>query len=95
MSLLGIFTQQPRENLDYDIDYAPWLPTNDGIDTQLVEHTADPPGELVLVVAPNSTFIKVWVSGGQPNVTYKITVTITTDDGRIKQVEFKIKVKDT
>jgi len=34
------------------------------------------------------------VSGGATGTTYKLTVTATTADGRVKQDEFKVKVKD-
>ena len=38
---------------------------------------------------------KVWLSGGLHGKTYKVTVTLTTVGGRIKQVEILIKVKET
>jgi hypothetical protein len=39
--------------------------------------------------------VKVWLSGGNDGVTYKLTLTIETEDGRKKEVDFKLKVKET
>ena len=41
-----------------------------------------------------NTVFKQWVSGGTVGVTYKVTVTCTTNAGRVKQVEFTVKIKD-
>jgi len=37
---------------------------------------------------------KVWLSGGTTGTTYKITATLTTTGGRIKQHEILVKVKE-
>jgi hypothetical protein len=37
---------------------------------------------------------KVYTSGGTDGVTYKITATVTTTGGRVKQAEIKVKVKE-
>ena len=93
MALLGTFSKQPGETLDYDLDADEWLPSDDFIISAV---TTAPDGIVV-----NSTSIinsvrsvKVWVSGGTNGVTYKLEVTITSDDGRIKQSEFKIKCRE-
>ncbi len=41
-----------------------------------------------------SSRVKVWLSDGIDGVTYKLTLTIETEDGRVKEVDFKIKVKE-
>lgn len=38
--------------------------------------------------------VKVWLSGGNDGVTYHLTLTIDTEDGRRKEVDFKLKVKE-
>lgn len=38
--------------------------------------------------------VKVWLSGGTNGVTYKLTVTITTTAGRVKEVDFRMKIKE-
>ena len=89
--MLGTFTQQPADRLDYDIDYREWLSGTD--DVVAAEVDCEPLGPTVLRVV-NPTFVKVWVSEATDKTTYKFTVTATTADGRVRQDEFKLKIKD-
>ncbi|ATQ79233.1 hypothetical protein CR152_32170 (plasmid) [Massilia violaceinigra] len=89
---LATFTKQPIEKLDYDILYDDWLTPGDGIN--LVKVTIDKPGLTSPRQNVSAFALKVWIAGGEDGVTYKVTVTAETDDGRIKQDEFKIKVKE-
>lgn len=93
MSLLDTKFKQPAERLDYDIYYEDWLTAGDGITTAKTTVQVFPLG-LTLSSYVVDTIIKIWVAGGVNGVTYKVTVTVETDDGRVKQDEFKIKVKD-
>lgn len=89
---LGNFTKQPVEVKDYDIDYSEWLSAGDNVESATV--TVSPTGLTVDAVYINDPRIKIWLSGGTDGAAYKLTVTMTSADGRIKQDEFKIKVKD-
>lgn len=93
MSQLGSFKKQPVEKLDYDIDYSAWLTDNDGLNSAVA--TVDPPGLQLPSPTVSSPRLKLWASGGTSGTTYKVSITATTDDGRIKQDELSIKVKDT
>lgn len=94
MSLLGSKEKQPADVLDYDIDYRDWLTEGDNVQSTTV--TVSPSGELsVDSIFNNDPVVKIWVSGGNDKTTYKLTVTTSTADGRVKQDEFKIKVKDS
>lgn len=93
MSSLGSFKKQPVERIDFDIDYSPWLTSGDGI--AKVDVTVSPADLLLPKTTVSSPRVKVWTAGGRDGVAYKITVTATTDDDRIKQDEFTIKVKET
>lgn len=89
---LGNFPKQPIDVLDYDIDYSQWLTVGDNVQsaTVVVE-----PNDLILdATFINDPRIKIWLAGGTHLTTYKVTVTMTTADGRIKQDEFRVKVKD-
>lgn len=90
--MLGTYTKQPVEVLDYDVDYADWLESGDYV----VSATAvpSPAGLTIGMITVLSPRVKVWASGGVDGVTYKVTVTATTHDGRVKQDEFRIRVKD-
>lgn len=101
--ILGTFDKQPADALDYDIDFSAIL--DDG-DTLASTGTPAVPTPLSVTVSPSGltispTFvinsgktIKQWVSGGLSGIKYKITLTATTNAGRIKQVEFVVRVKD-
>ena len=90
--ILGTYTKQPADVLDYDVDYAEFLNGTDTLASKTV--TATPTGINVDSSTIVGTRVKVWLSGGTNGVTYKVTVTATTGDGRVKQDEFKVKVKD-
>lgn len=94
--------KQPVERVDYDIDYSEWLTVNDNVESVVVTVFPD---ESVMIPIPDSRLniptvvvidpvIKLWIEGGRNGVTYKVSLTMTTADGRIKQDEFKLKVKD-
>lgn len=89
MSLLGTYTKQPGEKLDYDVDYTDWI----GDDTLLSHVVSADAGITVVTSAVLSNVVKVWLTGGTDGVKYKITVTATTTGGRIKEDEFYVKVK--
>lgn len=89
---LGQFTKQPSEVVDYDVDYSEWLTDGDNVDSATV--TPSPAGLTIDSTFINDPRVKIWVSGGTNGITYKLTVTMTTVEGRIKQDEFKVKVKD-
>ena len=96
------FIKQPNDVLDYDIDLSAWLPTDDylasasititGADSSLEAGPDDFP-EYSLTGSPADT-AKIWLGGGTDDVRYKVTVQITTNDGRVKEHEFYIKVKN-
>ena len=91
--LLGTFVMQPDESLDYDLDYTDWLTTGDNVSSATV--AVAPADELAAtLVQINDPRVKVWLEGGVDGTTYKVSVTMTTADGRVKQDEFKVRVKE-
>lgn len=90
--ILGTFEKQPADVKDYDIDYSQWLTTGDGIASATV--TVDGTGLVIDSYFLDPISVKVWISGGVTGAKHKVTVTVTTDDGRVLQHEFVIKVKD-
>lgn len=88
------FTKQPADVLDYDIDFSQWLPDDDTISNTPVV-TIEPAGELAATaVQVASPIAKVWLSGGVDKASYKVTVTASTSGGRVKETEFKIRMKE-
>ena len=94
MAIIGTMVKQPAEVLDYDIDFSSWLP-NDFIVSATV--TATPATNLAIdsFGVFDQTWVKIWLSGGADGVKYKVEVTATTDDGRVKQAEFYVSVKES
>lgn len=93
MALLGTFTKQPGETLDYDIEGGDWLPRDDEIISVAAVADAGISIGSTSIIDSGRT-VKVWIFGGTSGTTYKVQVTMTTDDGRIKENEFKIKVRE-
>jgi len=94
MTVLAKFEKQPSDRQDFDIDFSEYLT---GLSDYGVSHTITAETGLTIVASTllfSGTVVKVFTSGGTDGVTYKITVTLTTDGGRIKQAEIKVKVKE-
>lgn len=90
--MLGIATKQPVDVLDYDVDFEKWMPDGDAL--SLASAVADDAGITIDDVEVIGTVVRVWVSGGSDGVTYKITVTATTNDGRVKEEDFKLRIRN-
>ena len=92
--ILGRFTKQPAETLDYDIDFSEFFADGDTIQS-VTSVVVSPAGLTKGSTFVNSgTIVKQWLSAGTDGVKYKITVTVTSGAGRVKQVEFYVRVKD-
>lgn len=89
---MNIFQKQPADQLDYDLDFSEWLPDTDVI-TGVVA-TSSSPELTILAASVYGTTAKIFVAGGLDNATYKVTTTIATQEGRIKEHDFKIRVRD-
>jgi len=94
MSILGTFTKQPNEVLDYDIDYTSWLSETDFVVSDIT--TVDGVGLVIdsSIVINSGTKLKIWLSGGTDGATYKITARVTTSDARVKEDEFRVRIKE-
>jgi len=85
------FIKQPSDFLDYDFDFSDWMVAADTIESADITVAT---GITLESYSFTDTVVKVWLSGGTDGETYKVTCLITTDDGRKKEKEFKIKIKD-
>jgi len=90
--ILGTFIKQPVDITDYDVEYQEWLPTGDTLSTTQVTMVPDTITlQAVHVINPR---VNIWLEGGEVGTTYKFTVTTTTTQGRVRQDEFRVKIKD-
>ena len=97
--ILKKFTQQRLEKKDYDIDFDPWLSDmEDTLDNcaASVECIDDPTDTDLVVGVPliTASTVKIWVSGGTPGMTYKVTLNTDTVGGRKDESELIFVIED-
>lgn len=93
MSIVGTVRQQPMDVQDYDIDYSEWFPPDDVIVSAVV--TVAPSMPIPPSYALQHPVVKVWIyKGGTSGLTYQVTVRAITNDGREKEVELKVRIKE-
>ena len=91
--MTDVMVKKPADVLDYDVDFARWLPSPDrlsGAASTIANSTA-----VVDRTEYTDTNAKVWISGGAPGETAAVTVTVTTQEGRTKQFAFNLKIKES
>jgi hypothetical protein len=95
MTVLATYTQNPGAKESYSIDYSDDLEEGDFISTLTPPVvTVSDPALIADATVCVDTIVKMWFQGGVVGTKYLITVTSTTNDGRILVDEFYIKVKD-
>lgn len=87
---MKVFRKQPTDNLDYTLDFADWLPEGDAIFA--IDEVTVPDGIEQTAFEVNNRNIRLWFTGGTDGEEYKIEATVSTNDGRVKQIEFLIAV---
>lgn len=93
--ILGTYRKQPADERDIPIDFSEYLKEfGDGDTIASATATSDDPALTIDTVTASDTAVTVWVRGGVDAGSYKVTVTATTVADRVKQVEFRVKVKD-
>lgn len=92
MLILEKFTKQPADVQDYDISFVEYLAA---LSDTAASYTATVASGITMITSARiGGVIKVWLSGGLDGQAYKITVTLTTTGGRVKQAEVIIKVRE-
>ena len=102
MAILATYEQQPGEKLDYDVYYRnspdgkdDWLDAGDALNNAKTTVSTSPTGLTVTqITLSSSDRVKLWVSGGVSGVKYKVTLTVGTLLGRVKQDEVLFKIKE-
>ena len=89
---LGKVFQQPAEKLSYTIDYSEALTAGDNVESVIaVSDSADLIVDNVFELDPK---IRFWVRGGINGISYKVTITVTTADGRVFQDEIIFRIRE-
>jgi hypothetical protein len=94
MAILGRFTKQPTEVLDYDVDFSEWFADrSDTLDSFTVTAQA---GITVASSSNTGNVVKVVLSGGTNGGRYKITVRVTTTPSAfVREADFIVSVKES
>lgn len=100
--------KQPNDVLDYDVDLTAWFRDykDDGIASitySVISQTENTPSlevgpaphDPTFIIGSPATRFKVWLGGGTNNTDYSVILLVTTAYFRKKEVELKIKVRDT
>lgn len=88
---MKVFRKQPNDHIDYDIDFSEWLTGGDIITS--VDVTVSP-GIDVTGTEISDTFVKLWIDNGTNGNSYKFSILAYTQQGREKEVDFLMKVRD-
>lgn len=92
---MDTFFKQPSDVLDYDVDFSRWLPAGDTITSATAD--IDIVGEVTInaiQIPSDGLTVKLWLAGGVTNGRYKVTVHAATTQGRSKEVDFILRVRD-
>lgn len=90
--IIGRYTKQPNEMLDYDVDFSEWLEGR----TDVIESFAvGVPSDLTLFASQKTgNVVKLIIGGGIDGQKHKVTVSVTTDTSLVKEVEFLLTIKE-
>lgn len=92
MSTFNGFFKQPDESLDFDFDFATWMPSGDSLASSVV--TAETGITAGTKSHPGASVVKQFLSGGTHGTTYKVTCVITTTQGRVKEADIFVRVQN-
>lgn len=85
-------TKQPVEVQDYHFDFREYLR---GVNDVATAHTVEATdGVTVVSSSLERGVVRAFVSGGVSGKTYKLSATVTTQGGRVKQLDIQLKVKE-
>lgn len=91
--LAGTIEKADEDVLDYDVDFAIWLPDGDTIDSAVATISDSTATVTDTDVADDR--VKVWISGGTAGDAGTLKVVATTTGGRVKELNFRLRVKET
>lgn len=88
-SMAGFWRKDPNATLDYTVNWAPWLPDGDAIDSVAWEV----PAGLTLVSSSNTTTkATAFLSGGELGERYRVVCRVTTTGGRIDDRTVQLRI---
>ena len=91
-AILGKFSKQSSEVLDYDVDFTDWF--SNRTDTPASFTATAETGIAVVSSARSGNVVKTILSGGTNGTKYKVTIRMTTSANLVKEADFTVTVKD-
>lgn len=92
MGFAAKYVKQPAEVLDYPFDFTEYLQEANDV---AVSHTVVASDGINVVSSTLARgIVRAFVSGGESGRTYKVSATVTTQGGRVKQLDIQLKVKE-
>lgn len=92
MGFAAKYTKQPAEVLDYPFDFTDFL--QEVNDTALSHTVTVSEGVTLGTTSLARGVVRAFVSGGVSGRAYKVSATLTTTGGRVKQLDIQLKVKE-
>ena len=92
--LLGTVTKQPLDRIDFDVDFSEWLTERGGDALGTVAGKVSDPALLLIGRSHDGSKVKQWIEGGEDGGIYTVTLTATTNGGRVKEVEIRVRVRE-
>lgn len=101
-----IFIKQPFEILDYDVDMSKWF---ESLETDYIKSVSISTKALrgdsnislgsednfpFILIGDIPTSFKIWIAGGINGMDYQVISHVITNEGRHKEIEFRIRVKN-
>lgn len=94
--LLAHYRKQPREVLNYQVDYRPWLQPGEDISSSEVSvlPVTDPALDLSNTYSVETGIVGFIVSAGTSGQTYQVTILTTTTNGQVVEREIYYTVEE-
>lgn len=94
-AIIGKFTKQSAEVLDYDIDFSPWF-SKRSLTPDVLTVTVDDPALNIVASSRTGALVKIILSGGVNGTRYKVTVKLTSTSAPslLKEEDFYVTIKD-
>lgn len=94
--VLAHFRKQPRESLQYAVDYGPWADSGVSVSSSQVEvsPTTTPPLVVSDQFVEADTTLTFFVSGGVSGNQYQVTVLATMSDNQLVEREILFTVEE-
>lgn len=98
----SIFYKQPREVLDYYINMTEYfeelqgdhISTPGNIEVEILPDDGELTALATTLVDDPATGFNQWFAGGLDGVKYKITYLVTTQQGRVEEIEMYLRIKE-